>query len=115
MFSSMALPAIDTDQALNDMVRLLRCEMAKIKSPPMEDCLTLAEYKRLDEMYRMIKAIEVLPKPSKNTLSRLGKNHQLAAVRCSAETWRILVGSNFVNGKNVVSNGEVVLTYLDIR
>jgi hypothetical protein len=115
MFSSVALPATDTDQAFNDMVRLLRCEMAKIKSPPMEDCLTLAEYKRLDEMYRMLKAIEVLPKPSKKTLSRLGKNHQLAAVRCSAETWGILVGSNFVNGKNVVSNGEVVLTHLDIR
>jgi hypothetical protein len=112
----MALTASDTDDALNDLRRVLRAKMVDIPPLHIPPSIVLDPSKsaRIDEMYRMVRSIVSLPKPFKITLAKMRRN-QLAAVHCPAEVWYILMGSPLVNGRNVISDGMATLTYLDIR
>lgn len=110
----MARIAADTTEEYDNLRRILMPYMDREGVPPREPDMDQAEYDRLIEMFMMMRAIDALPKPTKIELSRRCRT-MLAAVHISAEAWSILVGSDIINGENVVSNGMVTVSHEQIR
>jgi hypothetical protein len=110
----MAATAANTEEAYFELHRRLRGRMGDARSIPSYAGINPARYERINEIYKLVRCIDSLPRASRTELGRIMNNH-LAIVQVPEETWMILVGTPVVNGRSVVSEGVATLSVLDVR
>jgi hypothetical protein len=110
----MSRTAADTDEAYIELHRMLRDRFGDVRSLSPVANMDAARFERLNEIYKIARTIDCLPRAERLLLNRMGRNH-LAIAQCSEEVWRTLVGLTVVNGKDVASDGVVTVSDLDVR
>jgi hypothetical protein len=88
---------------------MLRVEIEKMRNLSRVDGMNEVHYAKVNEMFKILRAMGSISRAQKTVLSRLGGDH-LAIVDCPELVWMLTVGSAIIDGENVVVDGKVVLS-----